>query len=157
MRMNLGEKIERKSCFDVTMNCYDGAEIRELLFYFPTCPAALITKIKWGLCRDDGLLILRNVKGTQIDHTRKKIIKTFKLDIETSSKVVDFLDLTFNLNNGTYKPSKKPNDSLLCINKNSNNPPQIINQLPRIISDRLSRNYSNKELFSACKGEYKHA
>ena len=109
------------------------------------------------ICRDDGLLILRNVKGKQIDHTCKKIIKTFKLDIETSSKVVDFLDLTFNLNNGTYKPSKKPNDSLLCINKNSNNRPQIANQLPRIISDRLSRNYSNKELLNACKGENEHA
>ena len=35
--------------------------------------------------------------------------------------------------------------------------PQIINQLPRIISDRLSRNSLNKEVFNASKGEYEQA
>ena len=106
--------------------------------------------------------ILRNVNGQQIDHTRKNIIKIFKdvgfgSDIETNSKVVDFLDITFNLNNGIYKPYKKPNDRLLYINKSSNHPPQIINQLPKIISDRLSRNSSNKEVFNTAKGEYEEA
>ena len=85
-------------------------------------------------------MVLRNVNGQQIDCTRKNIIKTFKdvgfgIDIETNSKVVDFLDITFNLNNGIYKPYKKPNDRLLYINKSSNQPLQIINQLPKIISD----------------------
>ena len=41
----------------------------------------------------------------------------FSIDIETNSKVVDFLDITFNLNNETYKPYKKPNDPLSYINK----------------------------------------
>ena len=72
----------------------------------------------------------------------------FSIDIETDSKVVDFLDITFNLNNSIYKPYKKPSDRLLYINKSSNHPPQIINQLPNIISDRLSRNSSNKEVFT---------
>ena len=58
--------------------------------------------------------------------------------------MVDFLDITFNLNNGIYKPYKKPNDRLLYINKSSNHPPQISYQLPRIISDRLSKSFSNK-------------
>ena len=31
----------------------------------------------------------------------------FGNDIETNSKVVDFLDIKFNLNNGIYKPYKK--------------------------------------------------
>ena len=106
--------------------------------------------------------ILRNVNGQQIDHTRKNIIKIFKdfgfgSDIETNSKVVDFLDITFNLNNGIYKPYKKPNDRLLYIKKSSNHRPQIIKQLPKIISDRLSRNSSNKEVFNKAKGEYEEA
>ena len=80
----------------------------------------------------------RNENGQQIDRTRKNIIKIFKdigfgIDIETNSKVVDFLDITFNLNNGMYKPYKKPNDRLLYINKSSNHPPQIINQLSKLL------------------------
>ena len=71
--------------------------------------------------------------------------------------MVDFLDITFNLNNGIYKPYKKPNDRLLYINKSSNHPPQIINQLPKLISDRLSRKSSNKEVFNTSKGEYEKA
>ena len=51
----------------------------------------------------------------------------------------------------------KINDPLLYINKCFNHPPQINNQLPKIISDRLSRNSINKEVFNACKGEYEKA
>ena len=78
----------------------------------------------------------------------------FSFDVKTYSKVVDFLDVTYNLNIGTYKPYKKPNNPLSYLNKSSNHPPQIINQLPRIISYRLSRNSSSKEVFKASKGEY---
>ena len=133
-----------------------------LEFIILTRLATIIKKSDCGLYRDDGLVILPNVNGQQIDCTRKNIIKIFKdvgfsTDIETISKVVDFLDITFNLNNGIYKPYKKPNDRLLYINKSSNHPPQIINQLPKIISDRLSRNSSNKEVFNTAKGEYEEA
>ena len=95
--------------------------------------------------------------GNKLDRTCKNIIKIFEdvgfsIDIENKSKVVDLLDITFNLNNGTYKPYEKPNVPLLHINKSSNHPPQIINHLPRIISERLSRNSTNKEVFNASKG-----
>ena len=71
------------------------------------------------------------LESSQIDQLRKKIIKIFKetgfkIDIETDLKIVNFLDMTFNLINGSYKPYKKPNDTLLFIDKNSNHPPQII-------------------------------
>ena len=79
----------------------------------------------------------RNENGQQIDHTRKniRIFKDigFDIDIETNSKEAHFLDITFNLNNGIYKPYKKPNDRLLYINKSSNHPPQIINQLSKLL------------------------
>ena len=75
-----------------------------------------------GLYRDDGLLVLRNVNGLQIDRVNKNVIQLFKdigflIDIVTKLKIVNFLDITFNLNNGTVKPYKKPNDSLLYIKK----------------------------------------
>ena len=95
--------------------------------------AKLINKKDCGLFRDDGLLILRNVNDQQVDRMYKNIIKIFKdigftIDVETRLKVIDFLDITFNLNNGTYRPYKKPND-LLSISINH-----------QIIYDRLSIN-----------------
>ena len=65
--------------------------------------------------------------------------------------------MTFNLINGSYKPYKKPNDTLLYINKNSNHPPQITKKLPKAINDRLCRNSSNAEIFHASKIEYERA
>ena len=108
----------------------NGAEICELVgIYIFTRLVTIIKKSDCGLYRDDGLVILRNVNGQQIQRTRKNIIKIFTdvgfgIDIETNSKVVDFLDITFNLNNGIYKkPYKKPNDRPLYMNKSSNHQP----------------------------------
>lgn len=44
----------------------------------------------------------------------------FMIDIKMNLKIVDFLDLTFNLINGIYKPYKKPNDTFLYINRDLN-------------------------------------
>ena len=49
---------------------------------------------------------------------------------------------------------KKPNDKLIYIDVSSNHPPQIKKQLTKIISDRLSRNSSNADLFNNTKLEY---
>ena len=139
------------------MGSFDGAEVCELVGIYILCfLAKLINKKDCGLYRDDGLLILRNVNGQQIDRMRKNIIKTFKdigfaIDVETNLKIVAFLDITFNLNNGTCRPYKKPNDLLLHINKSSNHPLQIINQMPEIIIECLFRNSSNEEVFNSSK------
>ena len=94
-----------------------------------------------------------------MDKKRKTIINIFKdiglsIDIQTNLKEVDFIDLTLNLQNDTYHPYKKPNDKLLCIDSSSNHPPQIIKQLPNSISEKLSKNSSNHEIFNTVKVEY---
>ena len=71
--------------------------------------------------------------------------------------IVDFLDLMFNLLDGMYKAYKKPNNQLLYVNTSSNHPPQIIKQPPISISNRLSSNASNKQVFDMSKGEYEKA
>ena len=96
------------------MGGYTGAEIYELIrIYVLTRGAKLVKKSDCRLYRDDGLVTLRNVNGQQIHRTRKKITKIFNvgfsIDIETNSKVVDFLDITSSLNNGIYKPHKRTN------------------------------------------------
>ena len=157
------KKKDSDICFDVTMGSYDGAELCEFIVIYLLSQLCTITsKNDCGLYRNDVLMIQENIYVQKIDQLRKKIIKIFKeigfkIDIETNLKIVDFLDVTFNLINGSHKPYKKPNDTLLYINKYSNHPPQIINKLPKIINNRLRRNSSNAEIFHASKVEYEAA
>ena len=115
-----------------------------------------------GLYRGDGLFILRKINKQQTDKIRKKIISilksiNFKIEIVTNLTEVDFLDVTFNLENNTYRPYKKPNDKLIYTDVSSNHPPQNKKQLTKIISDRLSRNSSNADIFNNTKLEYEEA
>ena len=106
------KKKDADSCFDVTMGSYDRAEICELIgIYILSRMSTIIDKSNCGLYRDDGLLVLLNVNGQQIDRVRKKSTQIFKdfgflIDIETNLKIVKFVDITFNLNNGTFNPIK---------------------------------------------------
>ena len=97
-----------------------------------------------------------------MDKKRKAIFKIFKdigfsIDTQTNLREVYFLDVTLNLQNGIYRPYKKPNNKLLYIHSLSNHPSQIIRQLPNSISERLSKNYSNQEIFNTAKVEYEDA
>ena len=64
---------------------------------------------------DDGLVLLRNTSKQKTDRIQKDIIEIFKnagfkIEVKTNFHIVDFLDVTFNLLDETYKPYKKPND-----------------------------------------------
>ena len=135
------KKKDTGSSFDVTMGSYDSGELCDFIgIYLLSQLCAIISKNDCGLYRDDGLIIQEYINGQQIDKLRNKIIKIFKeigfkIDIETNLKIANFLDMTFNLINGSYKPYKKPNDSLLYINENSNHPPQSKKKLPKTTTD----------------------
>ena len=145
------------------MGSYDGAEVCELIgIYIQYLLTNILSKDDMGLYRDDGLFILRNINKQQTDKIQKKIISNFKninfkIEIVTNLTEVDFLDVIFNLENNTYRPYKKPNDKLIYIDVSSNHPPQIKKQLTKIISDRLSRNSSNADIFNNTKLEYEEA
>ena len=60
-----------------------------------------------GLYRNDGLSVFKNCSGPQMKKINKHLQKVFKnngLDIliECKMTVVNHLDFTFNLNDGTY-------------------------------------------------------
>ena len=66
-------------------------------------------KNDYGLYRDHGLAVLKNKSGPQSEQMKKNIQKIFKdhgLDIiiQCNMKVVNYLDVTFDLSDGTYKP-----------------------------------------------------
>ena len=104
------------------------------------------------LYRDDGLAYFNNNNGHQNDKIRKELIKIFqthglKLKIKCNLKSVDYLHITFDLNTGSYRPYRKPNNDTRYINTKSNHPPSILKQIPAAISKRISINSSNKQIF----------
>ena len=130
--------------FDIPMGCYNGAEVCELV---GSCllkkVSNIVDKKSIGLYRDDGLAILQDLSGPQIERKRKDIIKILKtaglnITIQAGLRIVNFLDLQFNLNNGTYQPYRKPNNTPVYINKKSNHPPVVLKQLPKSIATRIS-------------------
>ena len=151
-------KREGNSLFDVTMGSYDGAEVCELVcelvgIYVLNILANKYDKSKIGLYRDDGLAAFKNISGSKADKIKKDITKIFKetglrITIQTNLKVVNFLDITLNLNNGKYYPYRKPNDKPVYIHKQSNHPPNIIKNLPDSISRRISDISHDKEIFN---------
>ena len=117
-----------------------------------------IPKSNFGLYQDDGLPLLRSLNGQLTDNVKKNIIWVFKdisfsLEIKTNLKEVDFLDVSLNLRNGTYRPYKKPNDILLYVHSLLNHPPNVIKQIPNSIQERLS----NEEIFNTAKCGYEDA
>ena len=103
------------SDFDVTMGSYDGAETCELVGLFLLSKISQIDRVNSGLYRDDGLLVTP-VPPSQAALIKKKICAIFgehglKITAEANRKTVDFLDVTFNLESGTYSPYTKPNNT----------------------------------------------
>ena len=101
----------------------NGAEICELVrLYIQSKLKETLPKSNFGQYRNDELALLRNLNGKETDKVRKNIIRVFKdigfsLEIGTNLKEVDFLDVSINLRNGTYRRYKKPNDRLLYIHQ----------------------------------------
>ena len=91
------------------MGSYDEAEVCDLVGAIILSTLANgILKGNSGLYRDDSLILMRNENGQKTDRIRKEVIKIFKeigfkIEIKTNLKVVDFLDITFNISSGTYK------------------------------------------------------
>ena len=88
---------------------------------------------------------------TQLEIIKMGLQKTFKdfgLEIvpESNLRIVSYLDLTLNLNNGSFKPSHKADNIIGYINKESNHPLSLIKHLSASIEKRLSNNSSDKQI-----------
>ena len=77
----------------------------------------------------------------------------WRLHIEANKKVVNFLDVTLNLD----LPYNKPRNIPLYINKKSNHPPRIIENIPKSISKRLSEISIDEDSFSKAAPLYQKA
>lgn len=61
-----------------------------------------------------------------------------KVTIESGMKITDFLDISLNLQSGTYRPFRKDPRPPIYVHKGSNHPPHIKKELPSMISKRIS-------------------
>ena len=154
---------KKTGLFDVTMGSYDGCELCELvgLLIIHTVREKF-PNINFGLYRDDGLGAHKKLTKSQLNRIEKSLHATFKslglaITVETSKHTVDFLDVTLNLQNNTFSPYRKENDTPLYIHRESNHPPHIAKQLPISINKRLNDISCNKEVFDNAKDDYEKA
>ena len=61
-------------------------------------------------------------------------------------KVVNYLDVTFNLNDSTYQPYQKPGNIIQYIHAESNHPKNIIKQIFKTIEKRFSQLSLNEKI-----------
>ena len=103
------------------MGSFDGAETCELVgsYLLNQLPEGLRKQI--GLYRDDGLGAFQQTPK-EIEGIKKDICKVFrnnglKITIEANKKIVNFLDVTLNLDKGSYEPYTKPNNTPIYVHR----------------------------------------
>ena len=118
-------KNNNSNLFDVTMGSYDGAEICDRFFHLkPPRKNVWLGKHR----RISGRRFGNYQKQIKTRKELHKVLEQFDLKItaEANLRVVNFLDVTFDLTTGKHKPYRKPNDDPLYIHKLSNHPPTVL-------------------------------
>ena len=124
MRTHPGSKKEGNKDFDVPIGCFDGTEACEIVgTYILNQLRDTFQHHSVGIYRDDGLAVVKGLSGPEIERMKKRIIKIFKdcglkITIKGDLKIVNFLDVTFNLHKNSYEPYRKPDNQPVYINVN---------------------------------------
>ena len=85
------------------MRCNDGTEVCKLVgTYSLNQMKAVFANEKFGLYRNDGLGIFKNMSGPKVERKKKERAKIFKnnglsITVKTNMKTADFLEIHFNL------------------------------------------------------------
>ena len=157
-------KSERPRQFDVTMGSYDGAETCELVgkYLLHKINQLFNNELEVGLYRDDGLAILRNKSACQANRIAKSLIAEFKkyglkIIVDQGLKVTNFLDITLNPYDGSYRPYAKPNNTTQYVNRKSNHPGNTIKSIPTSVNQRLANISSDENQFNSTTSPYQQA
>ena len=85
----------------MSMGANDGAEICELVgLYIVTEVHKKVDFTSVGLCRDDGLAVMRSASGSSLDRYREILISLFqdnelKITVKARKTSIYFLDIYF--------------------------------------------------------------
>ena len=127
------------------MGSFFGAELCDLIgLYALSSLKHLYKNNEIGLYRDDGLAIINRKNNQELERLKKNTIKTFnelgfKITIDIGTTKCNFLDISLDTSNNTFKPYQKENSSIKYINNFSNHPSIIKKNLPKMIEKRLNR------------------
>ena len=81
----------------------------------------------------------------------------FKITVEYGMNKTEFLDVFFDLENDCYRPFRKKNSSISYVDRRSNHPRNVLNQIPKTINERLTRLSKNEETFKNYSQQYQKA
>ena len=124
---------------------YDSSQIADLIgLYILNILTRIISPEQLGLYYADGLIYIPNSNGPISSNIQKKITTAFKfwgfkIEVSSNYKIVNFLDVTLDLSNNSYKPFIKTNQHPSYININSNHPKNIIKQVPKAVNLRMCK------------------
>ena len=79
----------------------------------------------------------------------------FKIEVPSNNKIVNFLDVTLNLSDNTYKPFLKTDQYPSYINVNLNHTNNIIKQVPKAVKLRINNLSTNEKIFQESSKIYK--
>ena len=149
--------------FSVEQGSLDSAEISELVGQFILSQMSeIIPKEQHGIYRDDSLMVLKTT-GRGCAKFGEKLEKMFrekfnlKITFEANLTVVNFLDVTLSLADGSYRPYRKDDLIPLYIHKDSNHPPHVKKQMVKMIGRRISDLSSNENIFDQAAPIYNQA
>ena len=110
------------------MGAFDGAQVTDLIgLYILHRLKNEIPEVQFTLYRDDGLGTHKKFPDTKLKNIKNRLIAIFeslglKIVIDTKLTNVNFLDVTMDLHNESFKPFRKPNDTPIYVHKLSNHP-----------------------------------
>ena len=162
-KSNTTQWTKKSGCFDVTMGASDGVEVCNLVgLFLQSSLRELFPELNIGLYCDDGLAAHGRIPGPNLERIRKDIQKFFgtyglKCAIKTNMKVVNFLDVTMNLNNESFRPYRKLNDTPVYVHTQSNHPKNVINEIPLSVNRTLSMISIDESILKSTKGSYQKA
>ena len=76
------------------------------------------------------------------------------LEIIYNLEILDYLDITFDLTTGLFKPYNKTNNIPRYVNSKSNHPPSMLKEIPKSVSKRISSNFCNEQVFNTAAPFY---
>lgn len=144
---------ETREGFDIAIGSSDSKQTTDLVGYYLMEELRVrFPDIQGGLYRDDVLFLVRYPTPRQLDIYKKNRHKLFKeygvsIKINEEHSIENYLDVTFDLLEGTYKPYHKPNENLKYLSAFSNHPGTIKLGLIGGLSKRISRISANEEIF----------
>ena len=104
-----------ESNFNVILSAYNATEVWELIGIFMlSILSKHISKNHIELYRDDSLAISKNLSRSRSRKTQQKVSKIFKekyqdIIVQCNLKINNYLDITLNLNDGSWRLYRKPN------------------------------------------------